>query len=196
MTGHHTPGRNPVTEQPAIDRDDFTQLISQVFDVPAHLLIASPRLKITAAIPDGRVWAQISVPGAEEAYVPVYPVGLPALLSPNVKKILALQFELQDARAEIARLRAGEDDTPGDPAVVPTPGQWLRRFNEHSPERRLAAVKAILDSRERSYACFVQNHEGYIEHLKTRIGRLQESAAADRRAYEAELEDAHRSAGT
>lgn len=45
--------------------------------------------------------------------------------------------------AEVERLRAGEADDPGDPACVPTIGEWLRRFNDMPAERRLAVIVGI-----------------------------------------------------
>jgi hypothetical protein len=46
--------------------------------------------------------------------------------------------------AEVERLRAGEAGDPGDPAVVPTPAEWLRRFNDAEPERRLSVAELAI----------------------------------------------------
>lgn len=80
--------------------------------------------------------------------------------------------EQRDAQAEeLQRLRAGEE--PGwDPSVVPTPGQWIARWNEVAPEQRLDMAAQILDSMKRSSDCFQANHEAQIARLKAEsLGR-------------------------
>ena len=58
---------------------------------------------------------------------------------------------------EIARLRAGEE--PGwDEACYPTPGQWIRRFNQATPQERHDAAKRAIDNSQRANDCVLSNH--------------------------------------
>lgn len=52
---------------------------------------------------------------------------------------------LDKARAEVERLRAGEDPTPSLPHEQLTPARWLHRFNEMTPAERLARAKQAMD---------------------------------------------------
>jgi hypothetical protein len=68
-----------------------------------------------------------------------------------------------EALAEVARLRAGEDATSRDPGCQPTPGQWIRRFNDASTEERLTMARIVLDNSDRAARCFQMDHEGRLE---------------------------------
>ncbi|MBL3664550.1 hypothetical protein JL475_00620 [Streptomyces sp. M2CJ-2] len=62
------------------------------------------------------------------------------------------------AEAELSRLRAGEEPG-GDPAVEPTPGQWIARWNQASAEERLRVAQRVLEESARAVRCFLENHE-------------------------------------
>lgn len=51
--------------------------------------------------------------------------------------------ELERLRAEVARLRAGEDDTPWQPDSTGGIGQWLFRFNRMTGEQRMAWLEQV-----------------------------------------------------
>lgn len=75
---------------------------------------------------------------------------------------------------ELAQLRAGEDLTPRGPGCEPTPGQWLRKFNEASPEQRLAWAADIIRHARQVSACeFLEDHRGQIEEYRSQIQRYQ-----------------------
>lgn len=68
----------------------------------------------------------------------------------------------QRAQTELTRLRAGEE--PGwDPLVVPTPGQWIARFNRASAEERLDVAKRVIGYTARAGECFEMNHARRLE---------------------------------
>ena len=62
---------------------------------------------------------------------------------------------------EIARLRAGEEDG-WDPAVYPTPGQWIARFNHATPQQRHDAARSAIDSAQKANDCVLSNHRGQL----------------------------------
>jgi hypothetical protein len=65
------------------------------------------------------------------------------------------------AETELERLGAGEE--PGwDPLIVPTPGQWIWKWNRATAEERHDAAKRILDNEDRAGRCFEQAHEGRV----------------------------------
>lgn len=72
----------------------------------------------------------------------------------------------EDLRAEIARLRAGEADTPPPEGATPTPAQWIRSWNDLSAEQRLKWAEHILGNADQAYRCFAMDHEGRIEELE------------------------------
>lgn len=67
----------------------------------------------------------------------------------------------EEAEEEVARLHAGEE--PGwEPNVVPTPGQWIARWNEASAEERLEVAQRMIEDGARADHCFKMNHETRI----------------------------------
>lgn len=105
---------------------------------------------IAEAVRQIREWMN---PGSDE---PLFAPGHAAEVDRTLKKyigehvIAALDTSSgteghQDARAEVARLRAGEADSPGDPDTWPTPAEWIRRWNDATPEQRLAMAQAQID---------------------------------------------------
>ena len=74
--------------------------------------------------------------------------------------------EVEELRAEIARLRAGESDEPvPEDAGTLTPAQWIRRWNDVSAERRLAWAESIIMSAEQDSKCFLMDHPALAEEV-------------------------------
>jgi hypothetical protein len=64
-----------------------------------------------------------------------------------------LAQQLADARAEIARLRAGEDPTPCPEGVEPNPGQWYAQLHALPAEKRCSALTAAMADRQAALHC-------------------------------------------
>lgn len=62
------------------------------------------------------------------------------------------------AEAEVTRLRAGEAAEVAPEYTVPTPAQWLRYFNDATPEQRLRLVAAVQGNGETASRCFMEGH--------------------------------------
>lgn len=87
---------------------------------------------------------------------------------------------LASARAELERLRAGEDPTPVPENAWPTPGQWLRRFNDAGPELRLEVVRLALDDAETAQRCLIEGHRPrLVEALTDRNHNANRAANAE-----------------
>jgi hypothetical protein len=71
--------------------------------------------------------------------------------------------DLVEAKAEIERLRAGEDHTPCLEGVWPTPGQWIARWNSLSADERLDRAARILQFSQEASECFTADHKGRLE---------------------------------
>jgi hypothetical protein len=70
--------------------------------------------------------------------------------------------QLDQLHDEIDRLRAGEE--PGwDPLTVPTPGQWIARWNRATAAERLDVAQRVIANNDRASRCFEMNHEKRIE---------------------------------
>lgn len=82
----------------------------------------------------------------------------------------------EDLRTEISRLRAGESDAPPAAGAVPTPAEWIRRWNDLTPEHRLRQAAISIYNAEQASRCFLMGHEGDAEEL-----REQAQSAHDRR---------------
>jgi len=76
-------------------------------------------------------------------------------------------------RAEIARLRAGEAETPAEEGVNPTPAQWIRKWNDSTAEQRLKWAALILDHAEQVARCFQLDHEGRLADVDTLMSALR-----------------------
>lgn len=76
--------------------------------------------------------------------------------------------EVDELRAEVARLRAGEADEPIpedlDVAAL-TPAQWIRRWNDVTAGRRLAWAEAIIMISAQASECFRMHHSGIAEEV-------------------------------
>lgn len=72
----------------------------------------------------------------------------------------------RDAQAEeLEQLRAGEE--PGwSHSIAPTPGQYIARWNQVTPEKRLSMAAEILEGMKRSSECLMSDHEGQIARLR------------------------------
>lgn len=67
----------------------------------------------------------------------------------------------EEAEAEVARLRAGEE--PGrDPVAEPSPGQWIARWNASSADERLEVARRVIEDSARAARCFQMDHETRI----------------------------------
>ncbi|WP_326642902.1 hypothetical protein OG884_18755 [Streptosporangium sp. NBC_01755] len=75
----------------------------------------------------------------------------------------------ENLQAEIARLRAGEADTPPPEGTTPTPAQWIRLWNDLPAEQRLKWAERILGNAEQASRCFLMNHDVEIEELHERL---------------------------
>ncbi|MFE0353598.1 hypothetical protein ACFW2I_08900 [Streptomyces nigra] len=87
-----------------------------------------------------------------------------------------LRQERDKQAGELDQLRAGEE--PGyDPAVVPTPGQWIARWNQSTPKDRLSMAAQILAAMPRANNCLMADHEAQIAHLRREIDQLRGTSA-------------------
>lgn len=89
---------------------------------------------------------------------------------------------VRELEVEVARLRAGEDTTPREPGTQLTPGQWIRKFNEATTERRLHAAERVLQVIDQESHCFQMDHEGRLEDLQARLEAAEIELAAWRLA--------------
>lgn len=83
------------------------------------------------------------------------------------------------AEAEVRRLRAGEEDGH-DPRCFPTPGQWIKRFNDASPAERMDAAGWAIGDAQRASGCFYSNHEGRLAeaaHAWVSVARVRDVIA-------------------
>lgn len=79
----------------------------------------------------------------------------------------------REALAEVARLRAGESPEPPAEGVRLTPAEWLRCYNDATPEKRLEVVEQVQDSVERAYRCAMADHENLLAARADEITRLR-----------------------
>lgn len=95
-----------------------------------------------------------------------------------------LAGEVEQLRAEVARLRAGEADTPGEEGAEPTPAQWIRRWNDATPKERLQIAEAGRANAQAAYRCFLMDHEGRLADAED-VARQDQTGAAmtDTRAW-------------
>ncbi|MEU3851755.1 hypothetical protein [Streptomyces sp. NPDC029554] len=101
--------------------------------------------------------------------------------SPEARALLEHhdEFDLAEklvaAQAELAQLRAGEE--PGyDPLSVPTPGQWIARWNQASPAERLDVAGRIIENQAQAARCFEMNHEARLadeRNAKAAVARVR-----------------------
>ncbi|MEU8362338.1 hypothetical protein AB0C27_40600 [Nonomuraea sp. NPDC048882] len=88
----------------------------------------------------------------------------------NLDAAAAIQ-RAEQAETEVARLRAGEAPEPPSPHTTLTPAQWLRCFNDATPEKRLQVIADLQGEVDRGFECFRMNHKGVIEDLRAELTR-------------------------
>jgi hypothetical protein len=71
--------------------------------------------------------------------------------------------------------RHGADDTPCDPLISMTPGQFLARLLDSSTEKRLDLCGTVMANNKAANRCWELDHEGQIEELKGHIVELSRS---------------------
>ncbi|WP_157253175.1 hypothetical protein [Nonomuraea typhae] len=69
----------------------------------------------------------------------------------------------EKAEAEVARLRAGEAADYPVEGGTPTPAEWIRAWNDATPDRRLRRAAAIMNAFAKAERCFILDHEGRLE---------------------------------
>lgn len=95
-------------------------------------------------------------------------------MNPDQQKIDALQ-------AELDRLHAGEESTEGhDPAIDLTDGQWLHKFNQATPDKRLQTIHDLRTQAARGYDCFLMGHQQRLDensHAWVALARIRDVIA-------------------
>ncbi|MEV0487292.1 hypothetical protein AB0I69_42670 [Streptomyces sp. NPDC050508] len=88
-----------------------------------------------------------------------------------------LEAENERLRAEIARLRAGEE--PAETHQPPTTGgHVLWMLNNSTPETRVALAKSLLSAAKSGNACFEANHANHLRFYSERSSRLEATVRA------------------
>jgi hypothetical protein len=106
---------------------------------------------------------------------------------PDRQQLLAENVRL---RAEVARLRAGEEPAELHQPVT-TGGHLLWALNCSSPEVRLSMATGLVSTMRHSNVCFEANHEGHLQHYKQRVTRLEDAlrSASDEARRLSEVSD-------
>ncbi|MEU5772719.1 hypothetical protein ABZ819_05360 [Streptomyces venezuelae] len=86
-----------------------------------------------------------------------------------------LRKERDTQAAELERLHAGEEPVT-DEHVIPTPAQWIWKWNRATPEKRLDMAAQIFDAMPRANNCFMGDHEAQIARLREELARLRGEA--------------------
>ncbi|MEV4424021.1 hypothetical protein AB0K23_01330 [Streptomyces sp. NPDC049602] len=86
----------------------------------------------------------------------------------------AEQKRAERAEAALTALHHGEEPHTDD-RTIPTPAQWIWRWNRATPEQRLEVAADILSNSERTYHCVLEDHPAQIERLRQ---RAEEAEAA------------------
>ncbi|MDX2520562.1 MULTISPECIES: hypothetical protein [Streptomyces] len=84
-----------------------------------------------------------------------------------------------EAEVALARFHEGEEPVT-DPAVEPTPGQWIWQWNRATPAERLEAAGRAIDHAVRSSVCFEMAHEWRLAEEKkawVALARVQDVIA-------------------
>jgi hypothetical protein len=69
----------------------------------------------------------------------------------------ALRAAVAELRAELGRLREGEEPYDDDEWLVPTPAQWIWRWNRATPAERLARAERVIADWSAALALRLQN---------------------------------------
>jgi len=81
-----------------------------------------------------------------------------------------------EARTELARLHEGEEPHE-DEATVPTPAQWIWRWNRATPAERLDAARRAMGDADAALRCFMQDHHMTASRLRAQIAGEQRTSA-------------------
>ncbi|MFF5445449.1 hypothetical protein [Streptomyces sp. NPDC012888] len=86
-------------------------------------------------------------------------------------------YEQQRQRAEqaevaLALLHAGEEPHL-DEHTVPTPAQWIWRWNRATPEQRLEVTERIIAEAERASTCLLMAHEKRLPDAEAALARVR-----------------------
>ncbi|MGP3914345.1 hypothetical protein [Nonomuraea sp. 10N515B] len=84
----------------------------------------------------------------------------------DITDIDQLRQRAEAAEQEVARLRAGEADEPPAEGVQLTPAEWLRKYNDATPERRLQVVEHVRDNAAAARRCLMADHDGALDELR------------------------------
>lgn len=104
------------------------------------------------------------------------PVDWQAIARDRERELKLVGEARRHAEVEVDRLRAGEE--PGwDPLVVPTPGQWIARWNGLDPTERLRAAEAHIRVAEIANRCEFQGHTQRLDEAQqaqTTVARVRD----------------------
>lgn len=81
--------------------------------------------------------------------------------------------DIRSLVAELDRLRAGADPTPGKPDQWLTPGEIWHRLLRREPEARLEFLARVGEQMVQAERCTVTNHDGRIAQLEGEVDRLR-----------------------
>ncbi|MER5350619.1 hypothetical protein ABT093_09835 [Kitasatospora sp. NPDC002551] len=73
------------------------------------------------------------------------------------RQVAELTEQRDTAQATLALLHQGEEPYENE-QVMPTPAQWIWRWNRITPDRRLELATRVLAAGEEASTCFVENH--------------------------------------
>lgn len=134
------------------------ETLIRMSEVPPELLTEQQRTRADNAEERLRLAREALV---EDGYFTADQVG-PAAAPRIVEWLSHHRDRAEEAEAELARLRAGEE--PGwDPMVVPTPGQWIARWNKAPTEERLRVAEAHIRNAEIANRCHFEAHRQRLE---------------------------------
>ncbi|QQM45221.1 hypothetical protein [Streptomyces liliifuscus] len=74
------------------------------------------------------------------------------------------QLSTEDPRVRLAQFFEGEEPYT-DERVIPTPAQWIWKWNRATPARRLQIAEAVLGAWDVNQKCLLDDHLGAIEEL-------------------------------
>lgn len=96
--------------------------------------------------------------------------------------VVALHQLEEAARTELAHLREGEEPA-ANPAFMPTPAQWIWKWNRATPEKRLQVAEAVMRDGATASDCRINGHTERIHD-----GRHAEMALNEVRDVVADME--------
>ncbi|MFD1546985.1 hypothetical protein [Nonomuraea guangzhouensis] len=89
-------------------------------------------------------------------------------------EVEALNGELARLRHEVAQLRAGESEQPAPEGVLPTPAEWIHRWNRATAAERLKRVERIIDDSEMANRCWLGDHIATLDDLRRAGARVRD----------------------